>query len=137
MKKLRITIEDRVYDVTVEVLEDDEASTSPQPLLPSPARTQTAAPVAVPPPPAAAPVAQPAPQPQAAGPGGVVSPMAGTIIRIDVQAGQQVNAGDTLLCLEAMKMNTDIVAPSGGTVQSVSVEVGASVRESQVLLTIA
>ena len=66
----------------------------------------------------------------------MVSPLAGTIIRIDVQAGQQVNPGDKLLCLEAMKMNTDIVAPGAGTVQSITVEVGASVQEGQVLLTI-
>ncbi len=62
--------------------------------------------------------------------------MSGTIIRIDVQTGQQVNAGEKLLCLEAMKMNTDIVAPRVGTVQAISVDVGASVQEGQVLLTI-
>ncbi|MCE2482954.1 MAG: acetyl-CoA carboxylase biotin carboxyl carrier protein subunit [Alphaproteobacteria bacterium] len=128
MKKLRITIEDRVYDVTVEVLEDDDASG--RPLLPSPA----AAPVARPPAPPLQP--QPAPAAQAAAPGAVVSPLSGTVIRIDVQAGRQVAAGDKLLCLEAMKMNTDIVAPGAGTVQSISVEVGASVQEGQILLTI-
>lgn len=128
MKKLRITIEDRVYDVTVEVLEDDDASA--RPLLPSPA----AAPVVRPPAPPLQP--QPAPPAQAAAPGAVVSPLAGTVIRIDVQAGRQVAAGDKLLCLEAMKMNTDIVAPGAGTVQSISVEVGASVQEGQILLMI-
>ena len=131
MKKLRITIEDRVYDVTVEVLEDDGASASPQPLLPSPVPLQQ--PTAAPLPPAA--VVAPAPPP-AAGAGSVVSPLAGTIIRIDVQPGQQVNAGDKLVCLEAMKMNTEIVAPGAGTVQSVDIDVGASVQEGQVLLTI-
>ena len=130
MKKLRITIEDRVYDVTVEVLEDDDASA--RPLLPSPA----AAPVARPPAPPLQPQPQPAPAAQAAVPGAVVSPLSGTVIRIDVQAGRQVAAGDKLLCLEAMKMNTDIVAPGAGTVQSISVEVGASVQEGQILLTI-
>ena len=128
MKKLRITIEDRVYDVTVEVLEDDDASA--RPLLPSPA----AAPVARPPAPPLQP--QPAPLAQAAAPGAVVSPLSGTVIRIDVQTGRQVAAGDKLLCLEAMKMNTDIVAPGAGTVQSISVEVGASVQEGQILLMI-
>ena len=132
MKKLRITIEDRVYDVTVEVLEDDGASASPQPLLPSPVPLQQ--PTAPPAPPPAAAVAPP--PPPAAGAGSVVSPLAGTIIRIDVQAGQQVNAGDKLVCLEAMKMNTEIVAPGAGTVQSVNIDVGASVQEGQVLLTI-
>ena len=131
MKKLRITIEDQVYDVTVEVLEDDGASASPQPLLPSPVPLQQ--PTAAPPPPAA--VVAPAPPP-AAGAGSVVSPLAGTIIRIDVQPGRQVNAGDKLVCLEAMKMNTEIVAPGAGTVQSVDIDVGASVQEGQVLLTI-
>ena len=137
MKKLRITIEDRVYDVTVEVLEDDDAtSVGRRPLLPSPAAApvKLSQPAPAPPPPPRQPAAPP---PQVAGPGGVVSPLSGTIIRIDVQEGQQVNAGDTLLCLEAMKMNTDINAPGPGTVQSISVAVGASVQEGQVLLTIA
>lgn len=133
MKKLRITIEDRVYDVTVEVLEDDDAPASLRHLLPSPMPLQqpTAAPAVAPQ--AAAPVAPP---PQAAGAGSVVSPLAGTIIRVDVQAGQQVNAGDKLVCLEAMKMNTEIVAPGAGTVQSINIDVGASVKEGQVLLTV-
>ena len=135
MKKLRITIEDRVYDVTVEVLEDDDAPASPQPLLPSPTPAQqpTAAPAVAPP--AVAPAAA-APPPPAAGPGSIVSPLSGTIIRIDVQAGQQVNAGDNLVCLEAMKMNTEIVTLAAGTVQSINVEIGASVQEGHVLLTI-
>ncbi len=132
MKKLRITIEDRVYDVTVEVLEDEDATSAGPPLLPSPAVPPAALSNPTPPP------RQPAaPPPQMAGPGGVVSPLSGTIIRIDVQEGQQVNTGDTLLCLEAMKMNTDINAPGPGTIQSISVGVGASVQEGQVLLTIA
>jgi len=132
MKKLRITIEDRVYDVTVEVLEDDDASV--RPLLPSPAAAPAARPPAPPLP--LQPQPQPAPPAQAAAAGAVVSPLSGTVIRIDVQAGRQVAAGDKLLCLEAMKMNTDIVAPGAGTVQSISVEVGASVQEGQILLTI-
>tara|TARA_B100000686_G_C16713709_1_gene930713 strand:- start:232 stop:642 length:411 start_codon:yes stop_codon:yes gene_type:complete len=136
MKKLRITIEDRVYDVTVEVLEDDDATSARRPLLPSPgaAPMPLSQPAAAPPPPPLQPAAPPA---QVAGPGSVVSPLSGTIIRIDAQEGQQVKAGDTLLCLEAMKMNTDINAPGPGTVQSISVAVGASVQEGQVLLTIA
>ncbi|MDA0261767.1 MAG: acetyl-CoA carboxylase biotin carboxyl carrier protein subunit, partial [Proteobacteria bacterium] len=65
MKKLRITIEDRVYDVTVEVLEDDEGTIASPPLLPSPAPAPRAA-VSAP----AAPAAVARPPVQAAGPGG-------------------------------------------------------------------
>ena len=135
MKKLRITIEDRVYDVTVEVLEDDDAPASPQPLLPSPTPVQqpAAAPAVVPP---AVALAAAAPPPPAAGPGSIVSPLSGTIIRIDVQAGQQVNAGDNLVCLEAMKMNTEIVAPAAGYGSVNKRRNRRSVQEGHVLLMI-
>jgi len=82
---------------------------------------------------AAAP-AQPA---AAAGAGNPVkAPLPGTVTEIKVQVGQQVNVGDTVLVLEAMKMQNNIEAEYAGTVTSVVVKPGETVMEGAVLLTI-
>jgi biotin carboxyl carrier protein len=141
MKKLRITVENRSYDVTVEELEDTSARPSalptqvPRPFISvvNPAPVTAPAPRAVAAPRAAA---APAAPPVAAGAGSVLSPLAGVIVSVDVTVGQAVKEGDKLLCLEAMKMNTDVLAPHAGTVTAVHVEVGVPVQESQVLVTV-
>ena len=88
--------------------------------------------------PAAAPAA-PA-QPAAAAPAGagnpVKAPLPGTIIDIKVAQGQQVNVGDVVLVLEAMKMQNNIEAEFSGTVTSISVKAGDTVMEGAVLMTI-
>ncbi|MBL3570205.1 acetyl-CoA carboxylase biotin carboxyl carrier protein subunit, partial [Rhodovulum visakhapatnamense] len=61
-------------------------------------------------------------------------PLAGTTVSVAVSVGQSVAAGDPLLVLEAMKMNTDIRAPQAGTVSALHVAPGATVTEGQVLL---
>jgi len=62
--------------------------------------------------------------------------MPGKIIEVKVAVGQAVKAGDTLLILEAMKMQNEIAAPADGTVKAVNVSAGQSVkvRESLVIL---
>ena len=62
--------------------------------------------------------------------------MPGKIIEVKVSVGQAVKAGDTLLILEAMKMQNEIAAPADGTVKAVNVSAGQSVkvRESMVIL---
>ena len=83
--------------------------------------------------PAAAP-AQPA---AAAGTGNPVkAPLPGTVTEIKVQVGQQVNVGDIVLVLEAMKMQNNIEAEYAGTVTSITVKQGETVMEGSVLLTI-
>ncbi|MFT5084858.1 MAG: oxaloacetate decarboxylase alpha subunit [Lentisphaeria bacterium] len=67
----------------------------------------------------------------------VKAPLAGIIFRVMVSPGQQVAQGDTLLVLEAMKMETQVSAPSAGTVGSVSVKEGDTVAVGDVLLTVA
>ena len=96
---------------------------------------QPAAPVAKP---AAAPAAQPALSPAAAPAAGtsVKAPLPGTITDIRVQIGQQVNAGDIVLVLEAMKMQNNIEAETTGKVTSILVKQGDAVMEGSVLLTI-
>ena len=86
----------------------------------------------------AAPTAAPAAAPAVTGAGEKVdSPMPGTILKVNVAAGQTVKEGDLLVVLEAMKMENEIFAPKGGTVSQVLVEKGASVNTGDVLVVIA
>jgi oxaloacetate decarboxylase alpha subunit len=67
----------------------------------------------------------------------VNAPLSGNIWKILVSAGQQVNEGDVLLILEAMKMETQIVASKSGTVASISVKQGDAVKVGDQLVSIA
>lgn len=69
--------------------------------------------------------------------GSVRSPMPGLILRIDVKEGQPVKAGQTLLVMEAMKMENTIPAPHNGTVRKILVTEGASIGEGDVLVEVA
>ncbi len=69
--------------------------------------------------------------------GDLVTDMPGRIAKVMTTEGAVVQAGDTLVILEAMKMENEIKAPCAGTVASVQVEKGATVESGQVLLVIA
>lgn len=127
MKRLRITVDGTAYDVTVEVVEDTDSGMVALPS--SPASPPPPAPALAAPAPAAAPAAP-------AGAGDVTSPLAGTIVSIDVAVGDTVNAGDQVLVLEAMKMNNAVQATMSGTVKSIAVQAGATVVEGQALMTL-
>ena len=89
--------------------------------------------------PAPAPVAAPAPSAAAAPAAGgekVTSPMPGTILSVNVAAGDAVKRGQVLMILEAMKMENEIMCPCDGTVASVSVTKGAAVESGTLLCTI-
>ena len=64
------------------------------------------------------------------------APLAGNIFRVLVKPGQQVAAGERIIVLEAMKMETDISAPRAGTVIAVQVKEGDAVSVGDLLLTI-
>lgn len=64
----------------------------------------------------------------------VRAPMPGLIIQLKVKDGDEVKAGDTLLILEAMKMENIIKAPGDATVKSVKVRMGDGVEKNQVLI---
>ena len=130
-KKYRVTVDGTSYEVEVE-----ELGVSSAPASSSPAPVKAAAPA-----PAAAPAASPAPKPAAAPAGPVEgteisAPMPGKVLRVVVQSGAAVNAGDLLLVLEAMKMENEILAPAGGTVKEVRAHDGDSVNTGDLLLVI-
>lgn len=127
MKKLRITVEGKTYEVEVEILGSRIASVAP-----------AAAPAAAPAPVASAPVSAPvaAPAPAPAGANDIVCPLAAVVVAVNVKEGQQVKAGDLLVTLEAMKMNTPVNSPADGTVSKICVSAGQSVNEGEVLLSL-
>lgn len=64
------------------------------------------------------------------------APMQGTIVKVNVGLEQYVKKGQSLLVLEAMKMENDIVAPVSGVVKQIMVSKGQNVNNQQVLLII-
>ena len=94
-----------------------------------------AAPIASASPASAAPAEKPA-APAASGKP-VVAPLPGTINDIKVKVGDKVNAGDTVVILEAMKMQNNIEAESTGTIASINVNKGDAVMEGDTLVVIA
>ena len=120
MKNYTITVNGNVYDVTVE----EGASTG-----------AVSAPAA----PKAAPKAAPAAKPAATGTAGSVkinAPMPGKIVDVKVKVGDAVKKGQTVLVLEAMKMENDIVAPEDGTVASINAAVGSAVEAGETIATL-
>lgn len=67
-------------------------------------------------------------------PSQIGAPMPGMVARIAVKAGERVEAGDALLTLEAMKMETVIAAPKAGTIAEVSISAGVTVDARDLLL---
>ena len=65
--------------------------------------------------------------------GSLLAPMPGTVVRVLVEAGQQVSAGDPVLVLEAMKMQHTVSAPTRGTVTEINVKTGTQVAAGEVL----
>ena len=65
--------------------------------------------------------------------GSLLAPMPGSVIGVAVQAGDQVSAGQTVLVLEAMKMQHSVTAPHDGTVAEINVEPGSQVASGEVL----
>lgn len=120
MKQLKITVNGVAYDVQVEEVGGDAAFSAPAAAAPA-----AAAPEAAP----AAPAAPAAGEP-------VESPMPGTVLDVKVKPGDSVKAGDTLLVLEAMKMENAIVAPKDAKVVAVPVTKGQTVESGTVLVTL-
>lgn len=150
MKQYKYKVNGAQYDVTIDSIVGNKAKVEVNGIpfevemqgsslveadLPTQAPIEGATPAAAPatPVPAAAPVAP------AAGPGAgnpVKAPLPGVVTKVLVAAGQAVKKGDTVLVLEAMKMENNITAESDGSVTGICVAPGDSVMEGTVLLTI-
>ena len=70
----------------------------------------------------------------AAGPAPIIAPMPGMIVRVSAQVGDQVELGQGLVVMEAMKMENELRATAAGTVRAVLVAVGTAVEKGAVLL---
>jgi methylmalonyl-CoA carboxyltransferase 1.3S subunit len=117
--KLRITIAGNTYEADVEVLEDDPIAAAPY--TPPPAPYIAPAP--------SVPLHQHDPSDNVCR-----SPVTGIVIRVPVQPGQVVEAGELLLVLEAMKMETQVASPRAGTVVKIHVVPGNSVKANHRLI---
>ena len=131
--KYKVTLNNRVYEVEVE---EGSAMLVDEYALAAPAAPAPVAPAVVAAAPAAAPAPAAAAAPLAAGEA-VKSPMPGNILKINVAQGQSVKEGDTLIVLEAMKMENDVVAPRDGTVAQVVTTKGAVVDTGAPLVVLA
>ena len=80
--------------------------------------------------------AAPAQKP-AASASAVTAPLPGTVTKVLVAVGQQVKAGETVLTMEAMKMENNITAETAGTVKAILVQPGAQVQSGDALVELA
>lgn len=149
MKQYKYTINGAQFDVTIDSIVGSKAkvevngipfevemqgSSLVEEALPT-VTTDGAAPAAAP----AAPAAAEAPAAKS-GPGAgapVKAPLPGVVTKILVSEGQAVKKGETVLVLEAMKMENNITAEADGTVSGICVSAGDSVMEGTTLITIA
>lgn len=127
MKMFRVVVNGSEYKVGIEELGEEKSSTAAasKPVAPAPAPAAKTAPKPSPPKPATD---------HAAGGGTIVAPMPGTVLRVAVGAGDAVTKGQTLLVLEAMKMENEILAPTDGVVQEINVAQGVSVNAGETLV---
>ena len=144
--KYQVKVDGKVFEVEVEKVGGGYQSLTPASLTAAPvaapvapqaapapaAPVQAAAPAPAPAPAAPAPAAAPA---ASGGAGDVISPMPGTVLRLNVNNGDTVASGDVILILEAMKMENEIVAPCAGKV-TLNVKAGETVDTDAVLASV-
>ncbi len=121
MRSYTITVNGKVYDVTVEETTAGGVAPAPRPVAPAPA------------------AAAPAPQqtaPAGAGNVKITAGAAGKVFDIVASVGANVKKGDTIMVLEVMKMETPVVATEDGTVASIEVTKGQPVEAGDVLATL-
>ena len=143
MKKFKFTIAGQPYDTTVNEIEPNvcEVTVNGTVFQVEIEKQETVkkTPIAAPRPAAtgaAAPTAKPAAAPASAGTTVVKSPLPGSIVKVMVQAGQEINKGDTLLTMESMKMENVIASEVTGKVKSVLVQPGQNVMQDDKLVEI-
>lgn len=137
MNKFKITIDGNNYEVTVDVTDHNKANVevngisyevryeSKNTAIPPVARKTTA--------PAAPQVHVTVPQAASTG-ACIKAPLPGTILTLNVKVGDQVKRGETLIVMEAMKMENNIMANKDGQVKAIRVTVGQSVAQDDMLI---
>jgi methylmalonyl-CoA carboxyltransferase small subunit len=127
--KLQIGVGGKTYEVEVEVVEDDASPRQPNygPYTPFPSTVHSApVPVAH----GQAPVAEENVNEEKV----CRSPVAGVVIKVNVEPGQAIQADELLMVLEAMKMETNVTAPGAGKVKEVKVAAGDAVKVNQIVV---
>ena len=126
--KLKITLDSKVYEVEVEAFEPEPEQLPPSGYIMQPGMARVPAPL-----PSASSV-------KTAGSENVDeskvcrSPINGIVVKVAAQVGQQIQPGDTLFVLEAMKMETNITAPVAGKISKINVAAGDGVQAGLVLV---
>ncbi len=126
MSKYRITLDGKTYEMEIELMDGSAPVAAPK---------KDEAPAKAAPAQAAPAVAAPAAAQPAAG-NAVTSPMPGTILKVNVSQGDEVQQGQAVLVLEAMKMENEISAPKAGKITALHVKQGDSVQGGDALFEI-
>lgn len=113
MKKYKVNVNGNVYEVSLELIDENDVKTAP-----------------------AAPAAQPAVSAASGAGEQIKAPMPGNILAVNVSVGSQVKRGDVLMILEAMKMENEIMSPRDGKITAVNTSKGATVDSGAVLCVI-
>lgn len=132
MKKFKVTVNGKAYEVEVEEMGGAPAAAPAPQAAAAPAQAAPAAPAPVP-------AATPAPAVGGPIPEGAITvkaPMPGKISALKAEAGKAVKRGDIILVLEAMKMQNDITATADGTLHEIRVNPGDNVKTGDVLAVI-
>ncbi|RIE17252.1 biotin/lipoyl-containing protein [Candidatus Cryosericum septentrionale] len=146
MKKYRITVNGKTFDVDVEEVGAQKPGHSPVSAPAAVAPVPVVAPAPAPVParravtgqaPAAASPATPIPAAPAGGATAMKSPLPGKILKVMATPRSSWKKGDTLLIIEAMKMENEILAPRDCTVEEVAVESNQTVKTGDLLLKLA
>ena len=135
MKKFNIKVNGISYEVEVEEIQETAAA-APQAAAPKAAPKVAAPKVEVPKKEKAGKAKAKEAVAAGAGEHSIDAPMPGKIVKVVVEEGQTVKAGDVLLVLEAMKMQNEITADADGTVKAVNVEASQNVKVKESLVII-
>lgn len=130
-RRFKINVDGHDYDVVVEEVIDGSSGLYPDRSAMRAVHAEASQAVAAPASPTKA-----ADRTPVAGPGDVVSPLAGVVQSIDVAVGETVEADTPVITLEAMKTKTLVTAGRAGKVSAIAVEAGQGVDQGQTLLTI-
>lgn len=140
MQSYKVTVNGRVFEVTVEETGQGQSPETPVTQQVPPAQATQAAPAAA----ASSTVAEkassdpgtPAPAAVGAGETPIEAPLSGTILSVLVKTGDAVKPGQVLLTLEALKMENEIVTPTAGIVKGIFVQSGDAVSVGDIMLII-